>query len=256
MDTHIPGAKELCLRDMEDCIGAGDSWRDDFLLVLNEVFTDLHGREKAVGSFREVTDNLDARITEVFGKNVETDIVLYIGLCNGAGWVTTVNKKTTVLLGIEKIIELDWCGIDDMTGLIIHELGHVYHTQHGLFGCDADSPQDKLLWQLFTEGVAMVFEQAVIGDNEYFHQDKNGWKSWCDKHAELIKESFSEDFRNMTEKNQRYFGDWVSFEGQPDTGYYLGALFVRHLLRHDSFDEIIKYDIQKVRNGYYGFTAE
>ena len=29
----------------------------------------------------------------------------------------------------------------------------------------------------------MVFEQEFIGDAEYFHQDRNGWKEWCDKNS-------------------------------------------------------------------------
>ena len=37
IDKWIPGAKELCLSDMRDCINAGYSWSEDYLPVLNAV---------------------------------------------------------------------------------------------------------------------------------------------------------------------------------------------------------------------------
>ncbi|WP_196811533.1 hypothetical protein [Butyrivibrio sp. VCD2006] len=248
MDTFIPGAKELCLADMQDCLRAGFTWEKDYLPVLNAVIKSEDKLEMAISSFYEVTSHLEDNIITRFGKSVEADIYLYLGLCNGAGWVTTIGGKTTVLLGIEKILELNWCGVDDMNGLIIHELGHVYHSQYGNGTKKAEILPDRFLWQLFREGVAMVFEQEVLGDPEYFHQDKNGWKKWCDSHIDLIKESFSGDLKTMTHENQRYFGDWVNFEGHIDTGYYLGTEFVRFLLKSDSFENIIMYDIDKVKS--------
>lgn len=48
MDAHVPGAKALCLHDMENCIKTGYSWQDDFLPVLNFVAGDRPRFEKAV----------------------------------------------------------------------------------------------------------------------------------------------------------------------------------------------------------------
>ena len=101
------------------------------------------------------------KLTKVFGKSADADIVLYIGLCNGAGWVTKIQERTTVLLGIEKIIELDWCGKDDMIGLMIHELGHVYQSQYGSLSYQENSMAEKLLWQLFTEGVVQNTDGSI-----------------------------------------------------------------------------------------------
>ena len=252
VDKWIPGTKQLCLNDMKECINAGYSWEKDYLPVLNGVLNN-HKREKAINSFYQVSEHIDERIIKAFGKSLDVDIILYIGLCNGAGWVTTINDKVVVLLGIEKIIELDWCNKDDMTGLIIHELGHVYQAQYGSLYIDTKSKKEKFLWQLFTEGIAMVFEQEVVGDPNYFHQDKNGWKAWCDQNIELIKHSFNKDLDIMEESNQRYFGDWVNFEGHSDVGYYLGARFVRFLLQNDNFENIINYDINKVQAEYIKF---
>lgn len=253
IDKWVPGAKKLCQNDLKECIEAGYSWNDDYLPILNAVFTNNEKREETVRTFCEIVENLDEKIIQVFGKTVDTDIVLYIGLCNGAGWVTKINDKTTVLLGIEKIMELDWCDKDNMTGLIIHELGHVFQSQYGCLYHNSKSTQEKFLWQLFTEGVAMVFEQEIVGNSEYFHQDKNGWKKWCDQNFELIKNSFYHDLINMTQENQRYFGDWVRFEGHGDVGYYLGTRFVRYLLKYDRFESIINYTVERVWTGFNQF---
>ena len=102
----------------------------------------------------------------------------------------------------------------------------------------------------------MVFEQEMVGNPNYFHQDKNGWKQWCDAHFEHIKQSFDRDLDDMSLENQRYFGDWVSFEGHPDVGYYLGACFVRFLLQADCFENIIRYEIERVQTVFSKFIVE
>lgn len=247
MDDFIPGAKDLCLNDMMDCRSTGYTWEKDYLPILDSVYSDIIRRDKAIESFVQVTSDLNDRINEVFHRTVDVDIYLYLGLCNGAGWVTSVSGKTTILLGIEKIIELDWCDVDSMNGLIIHELGHAYQNQYGILKISTETLPDGFLWQLFTEGVAMTFEQEIIGSPDYFHQDRNGWKEWCDNHLELITRSFCDDMKTMTRENQRYFGDWVDFHGHMDVGYYLGTRFVRFMMETDSFDHIINYKLDKVK---------
>ncbi len=111
----------------------------------------------------------------------------------------------------------------------------------------------KFLWQLFTEGIAMVFEQEIVGDPEYFHQDTGGWKAWCDRHAQRILESFRGDLENMTQESQRYFGDWARFEGHGDTGYYLGTRFVRSLLESNPFERLISWTPEDVQDAFERF---
>lgn len=253
MDAFVPGAKELCLGDLADCIHGGFSWEKDYLPVLESVFRDTKKREETIRSFSRVTQGLDEKIVSRFGQTVDVAIVLYLGLCNGAGWVTPVNGNISILLGIEKIMELNWCDEQAMTGLIVHELGHVYQAQYGILHRQTDPGSDHFLWQLFTEGVAMVFEQEIVGDPAYYHQDRDGWKAWCDSHAAYIRQSFRNDLTTMTPQNQRYFGDWVRLDGHGDTGYYLGTRFVRYLMRFSTFDRIIGYDIEAVKAGFDAF---
>ena len=58
----------------------------------------------------------------------------------------------------------------------------------------------------------------------------------------------------MTQADQRYFGDWASYEGYGDTGYYLGTRFVRFLLESECFDRLISWSIEDVRDGFERFA--
>ena len=256
MQSALPAAAPLCLDDMQDGMAIGLSWENDYLPVLNGLRAQPELAAAARRSFEKITHGLERKIKDRFGRTPDADIILYPGLCNGAGWVTELNSKTAVLLGIEKIVELRWCGVDDMTGLIYHELGHVYQKQFGVLERDLNEPEQSFLWQLFTEGIAMVFEQELVGGAEYFHQDKDGWKAWCDANEQRIARAFMRDLPAMTDANQRYFGDWVSFEGHPDTGYYLGARFVRSILKHADFDAIISLDIAAVQSAYSDYLRD
>lgn len=255
IESTLPDVKDICLQDMAESTSAGLSWEHDYLPVLNSVFNNAEKNKKIIKSFNKVTEKLNDRVYERFGKSLDADIILYLGLCSGAGWVTKVKGKTTVLLGIEKIIELEWYDIDHMNGLILHELGHVYQAQYGILHREISSSRDRYLWQLFTEGIAMVFEQEIVGDPDYYHQDRAGWKNWCSQNMQLILRSFLNDLETMTRGDQRYFGDWANFYGYGDVGYYLGARFVRFLLGHGSFDDLISYDADDVRKGFEMFLA-
>ena len=256
MDQCIPAAKDLCLKDMQECVDAGFTWEKDFVPVLNAVSSEEVKRRKAIDTFCSLTEKLDERILKIFRRTVEADIILYLGLCNGAGWVCELAGRTTVLLGIEKIIELGWLDERSMMGLLFHELGHVYQAQYGRFKFNTDSMKDHFLWKLFTEGVAMAFEQELIGDIGFYQQDVNGWKDWCEGNYANILASFVKDLQTMTPEDQRYFGDWVTFEGHGDTAYFLGTKFVRYLQKSDEFDRIIAYDIDTVKDKFNSFCDE
>ncbi len=223
---------------------------------MNAAFRETAKREEAIRSFHSVTEHLEEKIVSRFGKTLDANIILYLGLCNGAGWVTPIRGKASILLGIEKIIELNWCNPDAMNGLILHELGHIYQSQYGVLHREFSLSSDQLLWQLFTEGIAMVFEQEILHDPSYYHQDEGGWKAWCDQHFHQICRSFQEDLPSMTSQNQRYFGDWVNYEGHPDVGYYLGTRFIRFILETDSFDHIILYNMEEVQDAFNRFYSE
>ena len=255
IDCVLPGASSLFISDVKQCLGTGEvSWEKDYLPVLNAVALHDDLRERAHDSFCRVTEHLEHSLYDKFGKGLDVDIVFYLGLCNGAGWVTEYQKRQAVFLGIEKIMELNWCGTDEMYGLIYHELGHVYQGQYGVLERTFSNNADRFLWQLFTEGIAMYFEQVLVGDPDYYHQDKDGWKTWCDGHFEEIRADFDRDLKTMTFATQRYFGDWVEYHSHNDAGYYLGCRFVRYILSMYELDEMICFDMDTVAQLYRQFV--
>jgi hypothetical protein len=125
--------------------------------------------------------------------------------------------------------------------------------QYGVIERSYKNSKERYLWQLFTEGIAMVFEQMLIDNPSFFHQDHDGWLLWCDQHFEQIKHDFNRDIEIMNDRSQRYFGDWVHYNGYPDIGYYLGAKFVQYILNQHDLDEIIAFDIPQVESFYKEF---
>ncbi|MBE6998616.1 MAG: hypothetical protein E7428_00310 [Ruminococcaceae bacterium] len=252
VNSIYSNSAKLFLDDMQELLSCGYTFEKDFLPVILAVrnhpkLSELHQ------SFRAVTNRLNERVLDAFGKELDIEIVLYLGLCNGAGWVTTVNDKNVILLGMEKILELDWQDEDNMRGLIYHELGHAYHMQHGTFHQPADDSIGHFLWQLFTEGIAMTFEQILVGSPDYYHQDKDGWKDWCDAHLVKIVTDFQSDLPTMTRTSQRYFGDWVRYQEHGDVGYYLGARFIHFLLGQYTFAQLIHFPISDIQRFFTEF---
>lgn len=244
------GAAELCYNDLQECIDAEIyDFERDILPIISAV-AHSNTLEQLHKSFLFATDGLNDKIKCRFGRTIDVDIVLYLGLCNGAGWVTTVNGRKCILLGVEKIVELNWCDLDSMYGLLYHELGHVYQWQYGILECSSTDSRQAFIHQLFTEGIAMCFEQELVGKPDYFHQDRDGWKAWCDANFDRIKNDFYYDLHSMTRKDQRYFGDWASYYGKGDVGYYLGNRFVRDLLQNDCFDKVIAYTPEQAYSAF------
>lgn len=240
--------------DLKECLDNGNyGYEKDILPILNAVHENpqlatLHS------SFCKITDGLNKKIIDRFDCELDIDIALYIGLCNAAGWVTNINGRDVILLGIEKILELNWCDESSMYGLIYHELGHIYHKQYGMFHQQSDNSRWNFVWQLFTEGIAMYFEQVLVNNFNYYHQDENGWLEWCDNHFQQILADFYNDLPTMTKLNQKYFGDWVSYHGKGDVGYYLGTKFVQQLCDKYDFEQLINVTIDDIYQEYLSFT--
>lgn len=202
--------------------------------ALNEEKIDFVSR-----NFQAVVDTLNANLTKLFDKEPDINIILYLGLCNGAGWATTLDGKDTVLLGIEKITELDWGDETNMRALILHEIGHLWRKMYGNLYFPDFTKRRKAIQQLYQEGVAMVCEHILCGDNEFYHQDKDGWLSWCYENENDIKKEY---LRRLDEKTsvQDFFGDWCSYNGHSDVGYFLGCRFIEYLMKSHSLKAIAK----------------
>ena len=108
MNSIYDNTANLVIDDMKECFGNGDYvYEKDILPIITAVYkhADL---EILHSSFCKVTEGLNKKVNDCFGNEVDIDIVLYVGLCNGAGWVTNINGRDVILLGVEKILELNW----------------------------------------------------------------------------------------------------------------------------------------------------
>lgn len=218
-------------------------------LALNEEKIDLVSK-----NFQLVTNKLNENLSKLFKEEPDIDIILYLGLCNGAGWATTLNNKNTVLLGIEKIIELNWYDEKNLSGLILHEIGHLWHKLNGNFNLPDFTKRRKSIEQLYCEGIAMVCEQILCGDDEFYHQDKDGWLNWCCEHeSELKKEYLSR--LNSKESVQDFFGDWSSYNGHSDVGYFLGCRFIRHLMKRYPLKDIANMKYKTLNKSFTEFAS-
>ena len=237
LDALCPSVRTKVEQD-----AAGYDFETEILPVLERLPQAKQELNQLYQSFLECTNHLEERIQQAVAAHVDAEVLLYVGLCNGAGWAVRVNNRPMVLLGMEKILELHWTDVQSMHGLIDHELGHLWHSQMRTACSATKTPREKALWQLYSEGVAMYFEQQLCGDEWYFHQDRNGWLSWCRRHEKRL---FREYLRRVREGEpvQPFFGDWCSFEGHSDTGYYLGARLIRKALQSVSQQEMLNSDL-------------
>ncbi len=218
-------------------------------LALNEEKIDLVSK-----NFQRVIDTLNENLTKLFKEEPDINIILYLGLCNGAGWATTLDGKNTVLLGVEKIIELNWYDEKNMCALILHEIGHLWHKLNGNFNIPDFTKRRKAIRQLYCEGIAMVCEQILCGDDEFYHQDKDGWLNWCYENENEIKKEYLRRLDNR-ESVQDFFGDWCTYKEHSDVGYFLGSRFVRYLMKKNTLEEIANMNYKFLNKSFIEFAS-
>ena len=228
-------------------------FEEEILPVVQNVCASWEELEFAHSSFQSAAAKISEQLTQKFHTDLDVCVVFYLGLCSGAGWATTLNGKPAVLLGAEKILELKWVDPDRMFALIAHEIGHIWHrAMGGAFG-QAGAAEDKAVFQLYSEGVAVWFEQCLYGQDDFYLENHDGWLDWCTAHHAEIKREFWRRIRQK-ESVQIFFGDWARYRGYSDVGYYLGSRFVRWLLGKYPVSEALSLSIPKLKQEYQIFT--
>ena len=232
-----PGLPEKCIVDSS--LYAFD---DEVLPVVSHALEDRDRMKHLSSLFDLLTHELKDRLHVLFEHLPDISIILYVGLCNGAGWATELDSKDTVLLGAEKILELKWDTEEQMRALIFHEIGHIWHKYEGGDSFEAKSPKEVAIRWLFREGIAMICEQVLCDNMQYYHQGAE-WAYWCRINLNEIKREYLRRIE-CDESVQDFFGDWSRFMGQPDVGYYLGSEFIRYLLERYTLKEAasLKYE--------------
>ena len=220
------------------------------LPVLQQFYEKSEQAALAHASFQKLVGGLSETFCSVLGSAPEADVILCLGLCNGAGWATSLGGRPVVLLGIEKIVELGWCGEADMAALLYHELGHLWHFQRRTAPAWAEDPAARALWQLYTEGMATYVQQRLFGGRSFYSQNRDGWLTWCGANRARLFSAFRRRV-DGGESVQDFFGDWCAFEGRSDVGYYLGAELVYALAENRSPQQLADLNPDEV----YGMLA-
>lgn len=248
--------KEILLEDVrKDEVSGLDLLNDQRLPIVESVIHQLERAKSVQVNFDKICKSIDSTVKAIWNVELDLTIILYLGLANAAGWFTTIGDEEVILLGIEKILELNWEDYETMESLIYHELSHAYHRSYCNIEASYESTSDNLLWQLYIEGVAMVLEQELKQDAMHFHQFDTKTLQYLKTNIQKIANDFYMDM-NVTEPTpQRWFGDWVSYEGIGDVGYFLGAAFIRFILKTHTMIDMMRLDILQLRNLFLLFLA-
>lgn len=243
---YLPYAKEMIEKD-----GAEYNFEEDVLPVLNAVYDKKEEIIKLHDSFLRLMNNIEEKIRQKLQTTIDAVVVFYLGLCNGAGWVVSFSDMPHILLGIEKIIELNWYNENELKGLIYHELGHVWHKQNRTVTFPSlNTSKDKALWQLYSEGIAMYCEQLLCDNDQFYHQNKDGWLNWCNENRILLFEEYIRVIENQ-ESHQKFFGDWCNYLNVSDIGYYLGRELIKIACKTRTRSQILDLSLSEIETILY-----
>lgn len=229
--SKYPEIKEQCLQDASKY----DFNKEIKPVMIDALTCDFEKIETAHNNFIKYTSDLNDNFQKIFSIYDDIYVYFYMGLCNGAGWSTNINACQAVLIGAEKLAELGWHDEKSMVSLIYHELSHAAHSiiRNETLDIEFSSQKEKSVWQLYIEGFAQRYEQ-ILYEDDFYHQDRNGWLNWCrNNHVKICREYLYRLKNNIS--TQCFFGDWVSFEGHSDLGYYLGCEFIKNITADNSY---------------------
>ncbi|ADT84059.1 DUF5700 domain-containing putative Zn-dependent protease [Thermococcus barophilus] len=220
-------------------------WRE-YLKLLTKRNTDE--LKLAYENLLKVLPEVESEIRARFDIK-DYNIVIYVGLENGAGWVTEFMGKPSILFGLEAIAELKW--YDRLKGLIAHEFGHLVHWI--LRGEDIEKLEDEQIMWLYTEGFAQRIEDLITG--RPWEVESEGWFEWCEEHEKLLKEEFLRRVKKGEALNP-FFGSWYQLFGKQFLGYYLGYKFILKLEEKFSLEEIAKLEKEKIKGEILKFLED
>jgi hypothetical protein len=233
---HWPLLFEMVVNDYAE---QGDDWRqiaremvfpgmNDKLPAMELVYKDLVG----------IIDRIEDLARHRFDFSSHVGYVLYVGLGNGAGWVTKYDGRRAVLFGLEGIVDSGFDKPRRLEGLVAHELGHVMH--HSWRDDVALNLGSGPWWQLYEEGFAQFCESEILNaDSWHMRASRLGddWLAWCQKNRAWL----AFEFLRVIDEGQSvrpFFGSWYDVRGRKQTGYFLGHQVIGHLARSMSLQSI------------------
>lgn len=95
----VDSDENIFISDMNEMINLDHySFDKEFLPILNNALRNEDKINDLVKIFYDVTLE---KLYNDFGKSVDVTIVLYLGLCNGAGWAVSLSNKQYILLEVK-----------------------------------------------------------------------------------------------------------------------------------------------------------
>lgn len=176
-------------------------------------------------SIRAVHQDIHGRAVQSLGYTDALVIVSYVGIGNGAGWATQWEGRPAVLLGLEKIAELNWHNEPEVRKVLAHEIGHLF--MMSIRGDIEKLGEDPLLC-LYEEGFAQHCEHVMLGKETWGCASQSGWLEWCLSQEDYLARRYVREMHDR-EAWRRFYGDWFEIDGWRQTGYFLGCKLVQRL---------------------------
>jgi hypothetical protein len=233
---HWPTLRDMVVNDYRE---QGEDWRQ---IAREKVFPGMNGKLPAIDNahraLRQLIRSVEDKARQAFEFQDPVIHVLYIGLGNGAGWVTKYEGSWAVLFGLEGIVDSGFDAPSQLEGLVAHELGHVIHftwrESHGL------SAGSGPWWQLYEEGFAQQFESELLSSDSWhmrYADPDDDWLAWCHENRPWLAAEFLR-VAGRGESVRPFFGSWHELRGRKQTGYFLGHQVISHLLDFMSLQDI------------------
>lgn len=244
MDQHKT-VRDMCINDYHN---EGLDWKQ---IALDKVFGyDLEfvlKMNKTVTLLEKIVEMMIDRLGMFYSiDNINVVVVLYHGLGNGAGWVTTYEDKPAIYLGIEKIVELGWNKRGKLEDLISHEFGHVIHESLRGTLVPYDDFKRKTIFKLYTEGVATYCESIINGREKSSPE----WYEKCLENELSLKKEFLRRLGSHSQEITDFFGDWNLIYGIHEGGYFLGLQIVKRLIRKMTIYKLMKINYEVFHNEF------
>ena len=234
---------ELFAMQVADYAEQGADWRQiGREMVFPGMREKLPAMEDSYRHLNRIIGPIEERVRQLLDFTGQVSYVLYVGLGNGAGWVTTYAGQAAVLFGLEGIVDSGFDSPPILEGLVAHELGHVVHfawREEG--GRELGSGP---WWQLYEEGFAQYCERQIMGrDSWHMRSVARGedWLVWCQENRSWL----AAEFMRVVEEGgsvQPFFGSWYDLRGHRQTGYFLGHEVVKYLAETITLTDIALLD--------------
>ena len=228
--------RRLCI---DDYTQQGYYWKD---IAYDRVFNyDQSFVERMTSTAKlleEIIISMKDKLTDFYSlERDDTVIIIYHGLGNAAGWVTTYNGRPAIYLGIEKIVELGWDSRQKLEDLVSHEYGHLIHMEIRKAPLAPFlNMRKKVLFRMYTEGVATFFE-GIFNGREV--SSPKWYKRANELESELRKELLTR-LEKESKDSEDFFGDWNPVMNLNEAGYFLGLQVIKILVTRMTFNEVMR----------------